>query len=224
MRNRWIWRRLNSAGYGVQSPNDFYFVQHVLRERSPYYAYEALEALIDEYSRTIPCYPEGVCKLLFRLANHVHPSTIVEVGTSLSSLALTMACPTARMMSITSSLQCAEAMQPLMPHYPQVEIKIGDEMALFYQSLPTLSPIGILHVAHTPHYREVVDAALRHTSNHTLLIIEGIRDSKDTLAWWHHLLKSQPTGICYDLGSLGLILIDHSRHKETYWIKLRNKI
>ena len=38
MRNKWIRRKRNSLGFGVQSANDFYFVQHVLREQLPYYA------------------------------------------------------------------------------------------------------------------------------------------------------------------------------------------
>lgn len=42
MMNKWIRRRRNTLGYGVQSPSDFYFVQHVLREQSSYYAYEAI--------------------------------------------------------------------------------------------------------------------------------------------------------------------------------------
>ena len=222
MKNRWIWRRLNSAGYGVQSPNDFYFVQHVLREKAPYYAYAVLKELHEQYAACLPCYPEAVCKLLFRLTNHVHPSRVIEVGSGLSSLVMAMACPTAQVVSIASSSLCSEAMQPLMPHYPQMELKTGDEMVLFCQSLHTLGPIGMLHVAHTPHYREVVDAALPQATDHSLFVIEGIRESKEKLAWWNGLMKSHSTGICYDLGLLGLIFFDRSRHKETYWIKLRN--
>jgi hypothetical protein len=26
---------------------------------------------------------------------------------------------------------------------------------------------------------------------------------------------------CYDLGSVGLLFLDHARHKENYWIKLK---
>ena len=70
---------------------------------------------------------------------------------------------------------------------------------------------------------EVMDAALPNVTDRTLIIIEGIRDSKEKLVWWESLQKSPLTGISYDLGSIGLLFFDRARHKNTYWINLRRR-
>ena len=93
MRNKWIRRKRNSLGFGVQSPSDFYFVQHVLREQLPYYAYAEIHRMAKQNSTEGADYPEEIIRLLFRLTNHIHPQTIIEVGTGsgLSACAIAMA-------------------------------------------------------------------------------------------------------------------------------------
>ena len=220
--NKWMWRRLNSLGYGVQSPNDFYFVQHVLREQLPYYAYTALEEMVGQCHPGLPCYSMKLNRLLFRLTNYVHPEVIVEVGGGFSIMAMAMACPTARCVAITPNHMSGEALQQLAASYSHVEVKEGDEMEFFSQLLSETAHIGMLHVAHTSHYREVVEAISSHASRRTLVVIEGIKDSQEKHDWWHQLQESQLAGITYDLDTVGLLFLDHSRHKETYWINLRD--
>ena len=218
----WIRRIRNSLGYGVQSPGDFHFVRHVLREESPYYGYAAIGAMHRKYATRVPCYTEAADRLFFRLANHVHPDTIIEVGAGLSTFAMARACPSARCIAMTSSDTCSKAMRPLLSDNPHVEVRRGDEMAVFGQLLREHGRVGLLHVAHTPHYREVVDAALPFVADRTLIIIEGIRDSKERQAWWRELRESSLTGIAYDLRDIGLLFFDRSRHKDTYWITLKD--
>lgn len=219
--NKWMRRRLNSLGYGVQSPNDFYFVQHILREKLPYYAYTALEEMNRQSDPCLPNYPMVLNRLLFRLANYIQPKVIVEVGAGTSVMAMAMACPRAHCIAITANHKCNNALQRLMAPYFHVEVKEGDEMAIFNQLLSEKMHISLLHVAHTPHYREVVDMIQTYTGERILIIIEGIDDSKAKHEWWSHLQESNLTGITYDLGNVGLLFIDRSRHKETYWINFR---
>ena len=222
MANKWIRRKRNSMGYGVQSPSDFHFVRHVLREKLPYYAYSALEDMVANHDAQAPCYPIAIHKLLFRLANHVHPDTIIEVGGGASIFAMAMACPLAQCTLITSEAEHVSTLRSLQATQPKVEVKNGDEIAVFSQFLRCQQSIGILHVGHTPHYRELVDAALPYASNHTLFIIEGIRESKEKRNWWESLQESPSTGISYDLNSVGLLFFDRTRHKSAYWINLRD--
>lgn len=220
--NEWLRRKRNSLGYGVQSPNDFFFVQHVLREGTPYYGYATLGKMEKTYKASIPCYPEATNRLLFRLANYVHPDMIVEVGAGLSVFAMAIACPSAQCIAITPSHTVACTMQSLLPSHPQIEIKNADEIADFAQTLHDKERIDLLHVAHTSYYREIVEKALPYTNDHTLFIIEGIRDSKEKQDWWKGLQEDRLTGISYDLGSIGLLFFNRSRHKDTYWINLKD--
>ena len=114
-------------------------------------------------------------------------------------------------------------MRELSVNSPNIEIGNGDEMAIFNLSLQKEEHIGILHIAHTAHYREVVEAALLHTTDHTLFIIEGIADNRQKHEWWKSLQENPLTGISYDLGNIGLLFFDRTRHKDTYWINLRKR-
>ena len=218
---KWMRRRLNSKGYGVQSPNDFYFVQHVLREEAPYYAYSALEEVVQNYADRLPCYPVKVNRLLFRLANYVHPERIVEVGAGISLIAMAMACPTTRCVGVTSDPAYGDRLGQLLATYLCAEVKNGDEKVVFGDLLHEMGAIGLLHIAHTARYEEIMEAALPYMADRALVIIEGIDSCKEKQGWWERQCDKQEAGVCYDLGSVGLLFLDHARHKENYWIKLR---
>ena len=219
--NKWIRRKRNSWGYGIQSPNDFYFVQHVLREKTLYYGYAVLEELSQKHLIQIPSYPASTNQLLFRLANHVHPETIIEVGAGTSAIAMSIACPSAQCTAITSIDSCYKEMQSLLNEHQNLEIKKGDEIDVFRQLIRDSRTIGLLHVAHTKYYQEVVETALPHITDRTLIIVEDIYSSKEKHEWWKSLQESEHTGITYDLKSTGLIFFDRSRHKKSYWVNLK---
>ena len=222
MSKEWIWRRLNSLGYGVQSPNDFFFVQHVLHEKFPYYGYACLEQISQKSDACLPCYSDAINKLLFRVANHVHPDVIVEVGAGTSIFAMATACLSAQCVAITSLNPCDVRLKSLLVEYPHVKLRNSDEKVVLQQILSGSGSVGILHVAHTAHYQEVVSAALPYVNDRTLFIIEGIRDSKEKCDWWKSLQQGDLTGVSYDLGSVGFLFFDSTRHKETYWINFRD--
>ena len=223
MINEWIRRKCNSHGYGVQSPNDFHFVQHVLREKSVYYAYAELHKSLDALPSHLPHYPEHIYRLLFRLANHATPKMMVEVGTGagLSAQALAMARPSGQCITIAPSSKHAKEAATLLAHHPQVTTLIGDEMVLFEQVLQDIGTIELLHIGHTSRYREVVECALRHVNNASLFIIEGLCDDADKQAWWRSLQENHDTGVSYDTGSVGILFFDKTRYKQTYWVNLR---
>lgn len=216
--NKWIRRVCNSLGYGVQSPSDFYFVQNVLREASPYYAYSAIHQLHTLSDTKFPHYSESVDRLLFRLANHIHPSLIVEIGAGSSIFAMSMACPSAACIAITQSATCAKALQSLTSSYPQAEIRTIDEMDYLSKNNDS---IGLLHIAHTEQYKEALEGALPHITDNALIIIEDICCNQAKQAWWKDLHENGHVGISYDLGDIGLLFLNRSRHKESYWINLR---
>ncbi len=216
--NKWIRRRRNSLGFGVQSPNDFYFVQYVLREKSPYYAYVDMEQAIINLRDDLPHYSPQTNRLLFRLVNYVHPHTIVEVGTGagLSAYVMTLACMKGHCITISSDERVE-----IPGNQSQIIVKNGDEMAIFEELLHTLGKIELLHIAHTDNYKTVVETAFPYAGDHTLFIIEGIRDSKEKQEWWESV-SARHDSITYDVEDVGLLFFDRSRHKDTYWIKLRD--
>ena len=204
--NKWIRRKRNTLGYGVQSPSDFYFVRHVLRGKSPYYAYAELhEAVKRSSTKNAP--DEELCRLLFRLTDYVHPEVILQVGTApeLAAYSMALARPTARHIAIDAGK------------------KGDDEVRTFAQTIQETAQIELLHVARTPYYKDIVTLALPHVCNKTLFIIEGIRESKEKRMWWKGLQQSPLTGVSYDLGTMGLLFFDKTRYKDAYWVAMRKR-
>lgn len=227
MINKWIRRKRNSLGFGIQSPNDFYFVQHVLREKSPYYAYTELHKMQQQLPTDLPHFSEEVYRLLFRLTNHIYPHTIIEVGTGtgLSACAMVMAHPMSECITIDGAIPASQQAirDKLLANFPQITVKNGDEMALFQQFLSAKEHIGILHIAHTVHYKEVIKLALPYATSNTLFVIQGIRNNDEKRIWWETLQEERHRGVSYDLGDIGLMFFDQSRHKDMYWVNLRSK-
>lgn len=69
-------RLRHCMGFGVQSPSDYYFVRNVIYERTPYYAYETLDAK----HKACSYMERKKAKLAFRVANFAHPSRVFFVG------------------------------------------------------------------------------------------------------------------------------------------------
>lgn len=204
--NKWIRRRRNTLGYGVQSPGDFYFVRHVLRGKSPYYAYAELHEAVRR-SSTKDAPGEELCRLLFRLTDYVHPEVILQVGmaSELAAYSMALARPTACHIAIDTA-------------------RTGDdEVETFARTLQEIGQIELLHVARTPYYKDIVALALPHVCNKTLFVIEGIRESKEKRAWWKGLQQSPLTGVSYDLGTMGLLFFDRTRYKDAYWVAMRKR-
>lgn len=223
--NKWIRRKRNSWGFGVQSPTDFHFVQHVLREEASYYGYADLRALEPRFSTDLPHYPENINRLLFRLTNYIHPEIIIEVGTGsgLSACAMALAHPLGKCVTIgTGTANLTEA-QAALADCAHITVKSGNEIVLFEELTEKIEPIELLHIAQTIHYKEIILKALQHIGDKALIIIEGIRDNDEKRIWWKELRDNQPTGIYYDLGCIGLILFDKSRPKNIYWVDIQKK-
>lgn len=218
MVNNWIRRKRNSLGFGVQSPNDFYFVQNVLREKMHYYGYRDLRDLQRSTASSAGSYPEEINRLLFRLANYAHPEVIVEVGTGSGLSACAMAIAHFFGQCITISER--GGIDDVVSAFSQIVVEEGDEVDCFCQIANRLGTIEMLHVAHTEHYQEVVDYALKHVCDRTLFVIEGIRDSKEKLDWWKSLQGCKPVSVSYDIGNVGLLFFDKHRHKTAYWVNL----
>ena len=66
----WLGRLFNSRGFGIQSPTDYSFVRYVINEHWPYYAYQQLDELTDDWLT------RKMGRLYFRLANWRQPFMI----------------------------------------------------------------------------------------------------------------------------------------------------
>ena len=68
----WLSRFKYRLGFGIQSPNDYYFVRNVVLEKWPYYKYQELDKTVDDWLA------RKLGHLYFRLANWRQPNIIVD--------------------------------------------------------------------------------------------------------------------------------------------------
>ena len=66
----WLRRIGHCQGFGIQSPNDYWFVRYVVNEHWPYYQYSSVGMGDDWLTRKIG-------RLCFRVANWRQPATVV---------------------------------------------------------------------------------------------------------------------------------------------------
>ena len=90
-RYRTAWSRHHrSGGFGIHSPFAFNFVQNVLGERDPYYAYARIAKWRAKAKAALGgCWPHSSslislneARMLFRITNFFNPSQLLVVGAS----------------------------------------------------------------------------------------------------------------------------------------------
>lgn len=90
--NIWVWLRRfrHRRGYGVHSPFAFRFLQDVVYEKSPYYAYCELDSHL---ARSQRLRQRRGLRLLFRLSNYAQPTRLfLPQGSALEGLYLQEGC------------------------------------------------------------------------------------------------------------------------------------
>lgn len=195
----WIWckRFRHRCGYGVHSPADFFLITSVIYETHPYYAYRLLEQR--RFTRFLPHYRKKVNRLLFRLVNHLQPSTLLEVGIGNGASIGYMRAACRSMESFT--------------------IKGRDREKTLQQLDDRLKQVGTLdclHIAYTPYYKEVFERALSHVGPHSCFIVGGIHREKARNEWWKQVVTNEEVGITFDLYDIGLVFFDKARYKQHY--------
>lgn len=195
----WIWcRRIrHSAGFGVQSPTDFFLITSVMYEKSPYYAYQTLSQ--EHFDPLLPHYRTKVNRLLFRMVNYTQPHNLLEVGRD-NGAAFKYMCTAKRDMQTCS----------IKSHEQQITIRQLQEKLDEWKSL------DCLHIGHTLYYKAIYEKAVPHMNPGSWMIVGGIHATKNREAWWKQLQQDERTAITYDLYDIGFVFFDKKRYKENY--------
>ena len=189
----WLRRCPNSRGFGIQSPSVYRFVRYVVNEHYPYYAYAELQR----------CYPNlGVVQrklflLYFRISNAFQPSVWLDY----------------------QDTQHAEPSYAARTSY--IEHGCRKTHMVPFQSLEEVQAVKRIDVARmcVDHQsQEIYEDLLARMSDTSLLIVEGIYQTKESRQFWNMILQDSRTGITLDLYYCGLVFLDHVRTKRNYLI------
>ena len=197
VRRPWIWlkRFRKRRGYGVHSPWAFSLIDGVILECGRYYAYDSLNKLHPWPVRMLKLYPLQCRRLLFRLANWVHPSSVLIFGDApIETAYIRAAVPEAEIKEV-QGVQGVQEVQEVQGVQGVQEVQGVQCSMVFVSSSYLLS------------YEPCPCA---------LCILEGIHSSREALAKWREVQKNEAVGITFDLYTYGLVFFDRSRHKQHY--------
>lgn len=209
----WCRRFRNRCGYGVHSPSDFFLITFVIYERMPYYAYETLSAL-RKCTKQLPHYREKVDKLLLRLVNYLQPSLLLEIGTGSGLNTCYLAEGNHSMEVVTFTDNISDEVKSLFLDSSQIDYRQGSVDDAFRIWNDKKTSKVIVHIAHTPYYKEVFEKLLPLVNEHTCFIIGSPYADKAKKAWWKDVIADTRTGVTFDLYDIGLVFFDYRRVKE----------
>lgn len=194
----WCRRFRHRCGYGVHSPSDFFLITSVIYEALPYYAYETLKETSG--SKKCPHYREKVNRLLFRLVNHYHPSTLLEIG--------------------GGNGDALRYMQSAHPSMESIGLKgeAKDTLLRLKTELGQLGKVGFLHIGPTPYYIEAFEETFPYLNEQSCVVIGDIHASKERHEWWKRLIQDERIRISFDLYDIGILLFEEKRFKQNYTV------
>jgi predicted O-methyltransferase YrrM len=230
----------NGKGHGIHSPFVFDLIKNVLNDNRNFYAYQQIENLrehllknetiieVEDFGagsaisktnkRTVAeivrsaAKSEKLGKLLFRIANHYQPKTMIELGTSAgsSSAYLASALPNSRLITIEGSPAIAaiakknfstlglsnidlltgnfdDILPKILEKYPVIDLAFIDGN---HRKKPTLNYFNLLS---------------QHISDFSVLIFDDIHWSSDMEEAWQEIKNDERVMLTVDLFFLGIV-------------------
>lgn len=209
----WCMRFRYRKGYGVHSPSDFFLITFVVYEDMPYYAFLSLRYLREDLEY-LPHYREKTDKLLFRLANYWHPASMLEIGTGSGLQTRYMAEARKVPLLTLEDGQTNPDVAKFLSGCKDVVYEGGDVLRLLDEALAKREAPELVHIGHTPYYKEAFERLLPHTTERTCVIVGSPYATREKKQWWKRVIADERTGVTFDFYDIGLVFFDKKRVKE----------
>lgn len=208
-------RAWHRHGFDVQSPWAYLLVRDVLFETLPYYAYEELRLLRKSFATAWQLSTDDD-ELLYRMANHFAPQSIVEIGLPQSACYMARPRPDAVCTAILPSPDGAETLQRL-----GINAAVGNVMQELQRTVPDGTTAGMVHIA-LPNNKDgasqtglAYEWIAAHADADTVVVIEHIGGSNRRL-WKRIVSDDERATVTFDLGRRGIVTFDPKRVKQNY--------
>lgn len=209
----WCKRIRHRRGYGVHSPSDFFFINNVVYEQHPFYAYSSLHHL-RRVVAFLPHYREKVDKLLFRLVNFFQPSVLFDVGTGSGISVRYMQEARAEMAVYTFSEHLHDAVKRIFSSKESVVYKEGDVVAEIEKFVRQGVVPDFVHIGYTSDYASVFELLVPLATDKTCFVIGQPYLDEEKKRWWKKVINDPRTGVTFDLYDVGIVFFDKNRVKE----------
>lgn len=239
--------------HGIHSPFVFNLQHDVIRSNERYYAFDEIESIraklllttkeievVDfgagstytkSNTRTIQSIAKQASKkpkhaqLLFRIAYHFQPKTILELGTSLglTTAYLGKACPNAKIITLEGSDSIAKVARvnhnKLNIH--NIKLLVGEFSQHLDSAIEDLQTIDFAYVDGN-HKKEPTlayfEKLLLHKNENSIFVFDDIYWSKEMTAAWNEIKKHKAVRQTVDLYEFGLVFFKNDQEREHFTV------
>ena len=171
--------------------------------------------------------PPKMAQLLFRLAEHLHPKHIIELGTCLgiTSIYLQKAAPDAKVYTMEGCPQTAGVAQEVFTKAGAKDIKLtvgnfNDTLPALINTLPQLDFVFIDGNHQKQATLDYFNWCLPRINESSMLIFDDIYWSEGMKEAWAEIKAHPDVTITVDLFWIGLVFFKKGRLKEDFKIKI----
>lgn len=245
----------NGKGHGIHSPFVFQFIAEILNDKTQYPVYDVVEdqrkkllkdqtiltikdlgagsAVDKTQQRTIASIakhavkPKKFGQLMFRMAKHYQPQTILELGTSLgiTTAYLSLADPAAKVLTFEGAKAVAEKAQENfnslgLQNIWLVHGNFNETLGATISSLPSIDLAFIDGNHRKEPTIKYFNAILPKTNNFSLVIMDDIHWSAEMEEVWNYCKNHENVTLSIDLFFMGILFFRNEiREKQHFRIR-----
>ena len=184
----WLGRIGHCRGFGVQSPTDYRFVRYVINEHYPYYIYNDLADEMPE----VRGLQRKLCRLYSRLSNYCQASCFIDFE------------PDTNAYYRYVSAACAATIHTVVNKGEVPALESGKTFLARLDCNENALPVASF----------LLDKA----TEKSVIVLQGIKESKNAKRVWRKLADDSRASVAYDLYYCGIIISDKRRYKKKYII------
>jgi hypothetical protein len=214
----------------VHSPFAYALITQVIGEQSPFYDYDTILRLRQQYSPLISHLPKFVSRrmmstkllfLLYRLVNRFNPEHILELENQggLVSYVLGMPNTKSEVISIGTDLEQIEQTNRLRnqeePHNMRL---IHSSLTEGLRKLPEnyKADFVFIHRSACVDSEALYEAVIPRLQTHTVVVVEGINADRQARKMWNFFRYSSAVRVSMDLYEMGIAIYDDQLFKQHY--------
>lgn len=209
-----LYKIRHHKGHGVHSPFVFSFINRVIEEKTPYYAYNDIKEYLENFPYLI--LPDNkVNKFSFRLVNYFNPKKILELGAGngINTLYITSASSDACCLSVELNSNESSQARDLYKEWGRNITQSSEEFPIL-DDIPDCIFINLRNYR-VDHFR-LIEYLLSKVKPNTFVFIDGIRTNKSRQMLWKELIQNQKVIVSMDLFEVGILFFDEKYFKRNY--------
>ncbi|MBQ7820255.1 MAG: hypothetical protein IJ341_11235 [Bacteroidales bacterium] len=205
-------------GFGVHSPFVFNFIIRVIEEKAQYYSYSAIEAQYFKVKKAltskspIKLHPLKFSKLIFRVANRLKPTTVLECGTAygVSTIALSLSKNNIQLTTIEPNAEIARWVDGAIVKDYTMALK------QYYSSNSVPDLIYIRIQEKSSDYKAIYGAITPYIKENSAIIVAGIRTTKENYSLFKEFSANPIIKVTIDLYDTAILVASPKLNKQQF--------